>query len=494
MKKLVAVIINILLSMMIAVPVMADTISSDVQVVGYTGYFSPSGGAVENASLYSLSVNKRYADGSFLMPEDRTMTLKSITTDLSNLTAEMKTESGKKDIRIKVTEATEREAKLTINFSSKWVSTTLNSKECIIIKSNGVVQKEIPFAYSTPYVQDEHDFVTNSLSQWSGIWGSYGGDNFKYSGLVDVYQKAPVLTYTYTAQGNQGVKAFHLNPDGNFTFMDGNTTYTRINHNPKASNKIQIKCKASYVANLKSDAINSLKNYGITSNQTMMFDDFAVEYEDGCIFGGANDPILLGHEYTMRPIGTISTSTAKRSTTAIRIKWKKLESVSGYKIYRSTKKNSGYKLVKTVSNQTTSYANKKLKKSKRYYYKVRAYRNVYYQRGSSTYKTVVYGTYSTPMASATRPGKAQVTVKKKGKKIKITNKRIVGASGYRFYIKKGKNGKYKRVKQYTGSKKRTYTSKKLKKGTYYVTIRAYKQVNGKKYFGSCAKRQKVRIK
>ena len=50
---------------------------------------------------------------------------------------------------------------------------------------------------------------------------------------------------------------------------------------------------------------------------------------------------------------------------------------NGYIIYRSTKKNSGYKNVKTITNGTTlKWTNKKLRKGRRYYFKVKAYRNV----------------------------------------------------------------------------------------------------------------------
>ena len=54
--------------------------------------------------------------------------------------------------------------------------------------------------------------------------------------------------------------------------------------------------------------------------------------------------------------------------------WKKCSDISGYQIYRSTKKTSGYKKIATVTK--TSYKNSKLASKKKYYYKVRAYRVV----------------------------------------------------------------------------------------------------------------------
>lgn len=70
-----------------------------------------------------------------------------------------------------------------------------------------------------------------------------------------------------------------------------------------------------------------------------------------------------------------------------KITWKKDSSVTGYEVYRSTKKNSGYKLVTTIKkNKTTSYTDKNLTKNKTYYYKVRAYKTVNGKK--------VYGSYS----------------------------------------------------------------------------------------------------
>lgn len=69
------------------------------------------------------------------------------------------------------------------------------------------------------------------------------------------------------------------------------------------------------------------------------------------------------------------------------ITWKKVKNASGYQIYRATKKNGKFKKVKTVKgNSVVKYTNTKLKKNKKYYYKVRAYRTV---KGKK-----VYGAFS----------------------------------------------------------------------------------------------------
>lgn len=60
-----------------------------------------------------------------------------------------------------------------------------------------------------------------------------------------------------------------------------------------------------------------------------------------------------------------------------KITWKKLKGVTGYKIYRATKKKGKYKLIKTIRKAgKTKYINKKLNKSKKYFYKVRPYTKI----------------------------------------------------------------------------------------------------------------------
>lgn len=73
----------------------------------------------------------------------------------------------------------------------------------------------------------------------------------------------------------------------------------------------------------------------------------------------------------------------------IKVSWKKINDADGYVVYRSTKKTSGFKAVKTIKKGSTlSYTNKKLKKGKRYYYKVRAYVNADGSKVFSKYSSV----------------------------------------------------------------------------------------------------------
>ncbi len=55
----------------------------------------------------------------------------------------------------------------------------------------------------------------------------------------------------------------------------------------------------------------------------------------------------------------------------VTLSWKKADGAKKYEIYRSTKKNSGYKKIATTTKK--KYEDKKVKKGKCYYYKVRLF-------------------------------------------------------------------------------------------------------------------------
>ena len=75
------------------------------------------------------------------------------------------------------------------------------------------------------------------------------------------------------------------------------------------------------------------------------------------------------------PAPTIK-SLKKSGKKAIKITYKKVSGVSGYQIYMSTKKKSGYKKIATLSSKKSSYTKGKLKKGKKYYFKVRTMKKV----------------------------------------------------------------------------------------------------------------------
>lgn len=91
---------------------------------------------------------------------------------------------------------------------------------------------------------------------------------------------------------------------------------------------------------------------------------------------------------TIRRLGkpaSVGLSTGRGKVT---VSWGKVPDAQKYQVYRSTKKSSGYSKIATTKNR--AFVDKKVKKGKRYYYKVRAVR-----AGNGT----VYGAFTAPKQS-----------------------------------------------------------------------------------------------
>ena len=113
--------------------------------------------------------------------------------------------------------------------------------------------------------------------------------------------------------------------------------------------------------------------------------------------------------------------------------------------------------------------------------------------------------------TATSDKKTQKLLKnynKKSKKVKITSvkskkkrtatvkwKNQKNCDGYQIVYSRKKNFKNKKSVYVKGKGKKTYTIKKLtRKKTYYVKMRTYKVINGKKAYGKWSKVHKVKVK
>ena len=79
------------------------------------------------------------------------------------------------------------------------------------------------------------------------------------------------------------------------------------------------------------------------------------------------------------------TTKSKKAT----IKWSKTSGASGYEIYMSTSKNGKYSKIGTVKgNKTFKYTKSKLKKEKKYFFKIRTYRTVAGKKVYSSYSSI----------------------------------------------------------------------------------------------------------
>lgn len=176
---------------------------------------------------------------------------------------------------------------------------------------------------------------------------------------------------------------------------------------------------------------------------------------------------------------------SSQNSNSIKLSWSRNKNCSGYEIFRATSKNGSYKKIAQLSNTTTSFTNKKLKSGTVYYYRIRAV--LIGGNNHTAYSSVsfVYG--------ATAPSTPKITVKAlKGKKAKISYKKVSGATKYMIYYSTKKSSGYKRL---TTTNKLSYTKSKLKKGKkYYFKVRAYKELNKKKIYGSFSSVKYIKAK
>lgn len=88
-----------------------------------------------------------------------------------------------------------------------------------------------------------------------------------------------------------------------------------------------------------------------------------------------------------------------------------------------------------------------------------------------------------------------VKVKKiDSKSLTVSWKKTEGAKGYAVYMKTGKNGKYKKIKDITDKSVTSMYKGGLKKGkTYYFRVRAFKDIYGERSYGELSDEKKLKL-
>lgn len=173
--------------------------------------------------------------------------------------------------------------------------------------------------------------------------------------------------------------------------------------------------------------------------------------------------------------------TAKSGSKYIKVSWTKVDGATKYTIYRATSKDGSYKNIGTTTG--SSYTDKKSTVGKTYYYKVVAnYSNSDYSSSrSSAVKIKIPKT----------PTSLKVS-KKSTTSMKVSYKKSSGVTGYQIVYSTSKDFKNSKTKEIEGT---SVTIKSLnKKKTYYVKVRAYQTINGKKVYSSYTKAVKVSLK
>lgn len=256
-----------------------------------------------------------------------------------------------------------------------------------------------------------------------------------------------------------------------YSFTGGKKyAYTGKQIKPKLNNvTVDITHRTSDgTTNTTTKTINSFKTVTYKNN-TSIGTGYAVVTIEG-------KKIEIPFEINLSKVTSFKAASTYYST--IKLTWKKVPGASGYVIYRSLSDSDNYKKLKTItSGSTTSYSNTKLPLGETYRYKIRPYRETAGQRE--------YGELSKSVLKKVRPATPSISSVKRTsyKSLKISWKKVSGASGYRVYRSTSPNGEYKRIKTLSGGSKLSYTDDGLTCGKkYYYKVRAYRTSKLKKTF------------
>lgn len=159
----------------------------------------------------------------------------------------------------------------------------------------------------------------------------------------------------------------------NLTMITGSSKTLKAYDPANASYKLSIQWKSS---NNKIATVD--KNGKITARSAGKVN----------ITATVNNKVKATCKVTIKPRSTKLKSVKKKGKNGIKITWSKVTGISNYQIYMSTKSKSGFKKIATISAKKTSYTKTKLKKGKKYYFKIRTAKKVSGQYYYSSYTAV----------------------------------------------------------------------------------------------------------
>lgn len=165
---------------------------------------------------------------------------------------------------------------------------------------------------------------------------------------------------------------------------------------------------------------------------------------------------------------------------SITLVWFKNLNADGYYIYQY--KKGKYQRIKSFKSYRTTCTVSKLKAGTGYKFKIVPYKVI---------DGKIYEGESQILTTATRTKAVKVRAKKKGKKVKLSWKKVKGAKGYRISVSRKRKGKYKTVKRVTS---KSFTCKLKKKGIYFIKVCGYIKIGKKFIYGTESRVKKIVVK
>lgn len=370
-----------------------------------------------------------------------------------------------------------------------------------------------------------------------GIEGKRFDCNFMYSGTISMslkisnipnqiyqgYDVSPSVTvtnggtvltegtdYTVSYQNNSGIGTATVNVFGAGIY-DGYINLTKtFNIVPNTVQNMQISKAGTNTVDLSWSPVSGADGYTVqilkngkwvsvgnfvgTSAQISGLLPGSVNYVHIAAYASSNGKTYIGNYNTAvkieTTVGAINPRVSAYANNFVTLIWDKQTAANGYEVFKYDASSKKYVLYKNITNPNTNTCKVTgLASNKKYDFKVRAY-----QIDDSEKTYAPFGAVVSQYTSIAKPklNSAKSTSKKK---IKASWSKVGGASGYQVmwstYKNFSKNYKTKSVKAKYSSK--TVTTAQSKK-TYYVRVRAYKTINGKKVYSQWSSTKKVKTK
>ena len=393
------------------------------------------------------------------------------------------------------------------------------------------------YTTNTNYTGDYKIWQYTSSGRIPGIEGKRFDCNFMYSGTISMslkisnipnqiyqgYDVSPSVTvtnggtvltegtdYTVSYQNNSGIGTATVNVFGAGIY-DGYINLTKtFNIVPDTVKNMQISKAGTNTVDLSWSPVSGADGYTVqilkngkwisvgnfvgTSAKISGLLPGSVNYVHIAAYESSNGKTYIGNYNTAvkieTTVGAINPRVSAYANNFVTLTWNKQTAANGYEVFKYDASSKKYVLYKNITNPDTNTCKVTgLASNKKYDFKVRAY-----QIDDSEKTYAPFGAVVSQYTSITNPklNSAKSTSKKK---IKVSWSKVGGASGYQVmwstYKNFSKNYKTKSVKAKYSSK--TVTTAQSKK-TYYVRVRAYKTISGKKVYSQWSSTKKVKTK
>lgn len=393
------------------------------------------------------------------------------------------------------------------------------------------------YTTNTNYTGDYKIWQYTSSGKIPGIANKVFDCNFMYSGTISMslkisnipnqiyqgYDVEPSVTvtnggtvltegtdYTVTYQNNSGIGTATVNVFGAGIY-DGYINLTKtFNIVPDTVQNMQISKAGTNTVDLSWSPVSGANGYTVqilkngkwvsvgnfvgTSAQINGLLPGSVNYVHIAAYASSNGKTYIGNYNTAvkieTTVGAINPRVSAYANNFVTLTWNKQTAANGYEVFKYDASSKKYVLYKNITNPNTNTCKVTgLASNSKYNFKVRAYQI------DDSEKT--YAPFGAVVSQYTSIAKSNLNSAKSTskKKIKASWSKVGGASGYQVmwstYKNFSKNYKTKSVTSKYLSK--TVTAAQSKK-TYYVRVRAYKTISGKKVYSQWSSTKKVKTK